>query len=139
MRISPRIRFSKRIQLNKSEISRFARAAGDSNPLHHDERFARQSKYGGIVASGPHTSALLMGLTADHFSRIGPMVGLEFSFRFRAPVPANQWLTLEWLVVRVTEHQRLGGQLVEMRGRLRTDAGVTAVGASGTVLVTTPN
>ncbi|MCG8420560.1 MAG: MaoC family dehydratase [Proteobacteria bacterium] len=121
------------MRLTEAEISAFASAAGDANPLHHDREYAANSQYGGIVASGPHTGALLMGLVATHFSRFGSMVGLEFTFLFRAAVPADDDLTLEWLVIRVEPKRR--GSLVELRGRLRTSSGVTAVGAKGKVLV----
>ena len=135
MGVRPHDRFSRRLRLSEAEISQFARAAGDHNPLHHDPEYAASTRYGGIVASGPQTSALLMGLTATHFSRIGPMVGLEFQFRFRAAVPADDEVTLEWLVIRAVPKKRVGGTRVELRGRLRTSAGVTAVGAKGVVLV----
>lgn len=135
MQFNPRDRFSKSLLLSESEISAFASAAGDANPLHHDREYASTSRYGGIIASGPQTSALLMGLVASHFSDIGPMVGLDFSFRFRAPVPAGDAFILEWLIIRVERKEALGGHLVELRGRLQTSSGVTAVGAKGTVVV----
>ena len=76
-----------------------------------------------------------MGFVADHYSGVGPMVGLEFSFRFRAAVPAEDCVGLEWLVIRSTRTRSGESQLVELRGRLRTSAGETAVGAKGTILV----
>ena len=135
MRSEPHERFSRTITLTEADIAAFATASGDHNPLHHDREFATRSRYGGIIASGPHTSALLMGLVATHFSPSGPMVGLEFSFYFRAPVPANDPLDLEWLVIRVSPTPRRSSEVAELRGRMRTAAGVTAVGAKGTVLL----
>jgi acyl dehydratase len=58
---------------------------------------------------------LLLGLTASHFSKRGAMVGLEFWQRFRRPVFADETIRIEWLVVRVTPNQRLGGEIVELR------------------------
>lgn len=133
--IQAKQRFSKSIHLDETEIHEFALAAGDSNPLHHDGDWARARGHRGPVASGPQSSALLMGMVADHFSRLGPMVGLEFNFRFKAAVPAREALDLEWMIIRVTPKPRLGGLVVELRGRLRTASGETAVGAKGTVLV----
>ncbi len=133
--LEPHHRFEKRLVLTGASIADFACASGDSNPLHHDLEFARNSRYGGIIASGPQTSAVLMGFVADHYSGVGPMVGLEFSFRFRAAVPAEDCVGLEWLVIRWTRTRGGESQLVELRGRLRTSAGETAVGAKGTILV----
>ena len=135
MQLRAHDRFSRTIRLSESEISKFAQAVGDSNPLHHDAAVAEVSRYGRIIASGSQTTSLLMGLAATHFSRIGPMVGLEFTFLFRAAVPADERLQLEWLVVRVTPTANTSGAVVELRGRLRIPDGVTAVGAKGKVLI----
>ncbi|MBI2907449.1 MAG: MaoC family dehydratase N-terminal domain-containing protein [Chloroflexi bacterium] len=37
-------------EIEKGMIRRFAIAVGDSNPLYHDENFARTTEYGGIIA-----------------------------------------------------------------------------------------
>jgi len=115
MAVQPQDRFSRTVRLTEAEIFAFAEASGDANPLHHDREYAASSKYGGIVASGPQTGALLMGLAASHFSAFGPKVGLEFTFLFRAAVPADDDLILAWLVIRV--EPKRSGSLVEMRGR----------------------
>lgn len=136
MKAYPRERFSVEITLTASRVAAFARAAGDHNPVHHDPAFAAGTRYGRLIASGSHTSALLMGLTASHFSSRGAMVGLEFWFRFRRPVHAGETVRVEWLVVKVTPHARLGGDIVDLRGRVRGQDGQTAVGAKGRVLIT---
>ena len=135
MRARAHERYSTALSLSEAQIASFAHAAGDANPLHHDAAYARSTRYGGLIASGPHTSAILMGLVATHFSRGGPMVGLEFTFYFRAPVPAAEQLHLEWLVVRVSPTSSGAAEIAELRGRLRTSAGITAVGAKGVVLL----
>ena len=64
------------------------------------------------------------------------MVGLEFWVRFRSAIFADETICLEWLVIRVTPNANLGGDVVELRGRIRNAKGVTALGAKGRVLVT---
>jgi acyl dehydratase len=64
------------------------------------------------------------------------MVGLEFWVRFRRPIFADETIRLEWLVIRVTSNERLGGDIVELRGRIMSQDGETAIGAKGKVLVT---
>ena len=135
MKTVPHERFSSAIVLTPATVSAFARAAGDDNPLHHDPDHAAGTRYGRLVASGPQTTAHLMALTASHFSQRGAMVGLEFWFRFRGPVFANETIRLDWLVVSVKPNSRLGGDVIELRGRIRNEAGETAVGAKGRVLV----
>jgi 3-hydroxybutyryl-CoA dehydratase len=129
-------RFSTEVTLTPKAVSDYARAVGDTNPLHHDAEFAAASRYGKLIASGPHTSALLLALTASHFSTRGAVVGLEFWVRFRRPIYADETIRLEWLVVKVTPNAKLGGDVVDMRGRILGADGRTALGARGRVLVT---
>jgi 3-hydroxybutyryl-CoA dehydratase len=129
-------RFQRRVELTPAEVADFARAAGDANPVHHDPEFAAGTRFGRPIASGTHTSALLLGLAATHFSQRGAMLGLEFWLRFRRPVYAGDTILLEWLVVDAQPNERLGGEIVELRGRIRREDGETAVGAKGRVLVT---
>jgi acyl dehydratase len=128
-------RFTADVQLDPASAAAFARNAGDDNPLHHDQEFAARSRFGRLIASGPHTTALLLGLTAKHFSQLGSMLGLEFWIRFRRAVFADEQIKLEWLVIRVTPHAKLGGDIVELRGRVLGQDGRTALGAKGKVLV----
>ena len=135
MRTLPRERFSSQVTLTPSMVGAYADAAGDDNPVHHDAAFAAATRYGRLIASGTHTTALLLGLTARHFSKRGAMVGLEFWVRFRRPVYADETIRLEWLVVKVTPNAKLGGDIVELRGRIQSEDGQTALGAKGRVLV----
>jgi acyl dehydratase len=119
-----------------ANVSAFAESVGDTNPVHHDFEFAASTRYKRPIASGTHTSALLLGLTASHFSKGGAMVGLEFWLKFRRPVYADEKILLEWLVVKVTPNAKLKGDVVELRGRIKGQDGHTALGAKGRVLVT---
>ena len=129
-------RFSSQVTLTPESVAGFARDVGDDNPVHHDPQFAAGTRFGRLIASGPHTTALLLALTAAHFSKRGAMLGLEFWQRFRKPVFADETILLEWLVVKVTPSASLHGDVVELRGRIKGADGRTAVGAKGRVLVT---
>ena len=136
MRPYPRERFSAEITLTPAMVADYAAAAGDTNPVHHDPAFASSSRFQRLIASGTHTTALLLGLTASHYSKKGSMLGLEYWVRFKRPIYADETIRLEWLVVKVTPNARLGGDVVELRGRIRSQNGQTALGARGRVLVT---
>lgn len=88
MRAYPRERFSAEVTLTPATVAAHAQAAGDTNPLHHDPEFAATTRYQRVIASGTHTTALLLGLTASHYSQQGAMIGLEFWVRFRRPIYA---------------------------------------------------
>ena len=136
MKAHPRERFSSELTLTPETVVAFATAAGDNNPIHHDPEFAAATRFGRPTASGPHTTALLLALTASHFSKKGAMLGLEFWVRFRRPIYADETIFLEWLVVKVTPNEKLRGDIVELRGRIKGQDDKTSVGAKGRVLVT---
>ena len=124
------------LSLTPAAVVEFANAAGDNNPIHHDPTFAATTRFGRPTASGPHTTALLLALTASHFSKNGAMLGLEFWVRFRRAIYADEKISLEWLVIKVTPNEKLRGEVVELRGRIKGQDGRTAVGAKGRVLLT---
>ena len=131
--------FGRTLRYTEAEIAAFAAACGDRNPLHHDAGVAARSAFGRIIASGPHTTAMMMGLAATHFSRrddgvARQMVGLNFNFAFKAPVFADEDVRTEWIVREVAPHERLRGLLVQIDGTAKTERGVALVGR-GTVLV----
>lgn len=99
--------------------------------MHYDAAFAATTRSKRLIASGTHTTAFLLGLTASHSSQHGAMVGLEFWLRFRRPIYADETIRLAWLVVRVTPKAKLRGEVVELRGRLIDQNGVTALGGKG--------
>jgi len=136
MRAFPHERFSSEVTLSPQLTGEYARLVGDTNPAHHNPTFASATRFRRMIASGTHTTALLLGLTASHYSRCGAMVGLEFWVRFRRPIFADETIYLEWLVIRVTPSAKLRGDIVDLRGRIRNANGATALGAKGRVLVT---
>ena len=129
-------RFSAEVTLTPAMVSAFALSVGDTNPVHHDLGFAASTRYKRPIASGTHTSALLLALTASHFAKSGAVVGLEFSYAFRRPVYADETILLEWLVVGITPNQKLNGDIVDLTGYIKGQDGQTALEAKGRVLVT---
>ena len=63
-------------------------------------------------------------------------MGLEFWVRFRRPIFTDETIFLEWMVVKVTPNEKLRGEIVELRGRIKGQDGKTSLGAKGRVLVT---
>ena len=128
-------RFMRRASFDAASIRTFATLCGDRNPLHHDERAASASRFGTLIASGPHVVALMMGLDATFLSREGDALGLGFEFRFVKAVPAGAELTLEWTIAGIEHKVSLDGDVVSVEGRAVDDAGVVYVTATGRNLV----
>src|SRR5262249_27372234 len=135
MRAFAHERFSRELVLTPDQVADYADAVGDTNPVHRDPGFAARARFGRPIASGTHTTALLLALTASRYSQHSAMLGLEFWVRFRKAIFADETIRLEWLVIKVTENARLGGDVVELRGRIRNQNGETALGAKGRILV----
>ena len=132
-------RFEREVTLDEASIAAFATAAGDANPLHHDREVAARSRFGGLIASGPQTSSLLLGLCATWFTARGESVGLEFTFRFRKAVRAGESLHLAWHIVAIEPKPSLKGDLVSIEGRAINSAGDVVLESRGLVLLAPPS
>jgi acyl dehydratase len=130
--------FARTFEIDAASIRRFAEMSGDHNPMHHDEAVARASRFGGLIASGTQTSALMMGALASHISEKAPAVGLEFSFRLRKAVRAGETLRLVWRVAAIESKRSLGGDIVTYEGELVNQDGAVAVSATCANLVYPP-
>lgn len=112
-------RFESETTLTRRSIAEFARACGDDNPVHTDDDAARSWGFGGIIASGPHISALFGALLAKHYGKFGPTLGLELSIRFLHAVIPDRPVRLAWEVVGVQFNEKLDGQMVSLRGSVQ--------------------
>ncbi len=131
---------SRSVRFSREDIATFARLSGDSNPLHHDQQAAQRARHGEIIASGEHTTAMLIGLASSHFSQPdahGPreVLCLNFNFAFKAPVFAEQAIELGWKVASVEPHARLGGLLVHLDGKAAVRHASPSVVGRGTLLI----
>ena len=127
--------FDRVVSLDEASIVAFASAAGDANPLHHDREVAARSRFGGIIASGPQTSSLLLGLCATWFTARGESVGLDFSFRFCKAVRAGETLRLTWTITEIVAKPSLKGELVSIAGRVVDSSGTVVLESQGVVLL----
>lgn len=88
--------------VTRDEIIDFGRRY-DPQPFHVDEAAAKRSLYGGLIASGWHTSAMCMRLAVDEFLGTGETGSLGSpgvdEIRWLAPVRPGDVLSLESEVV----------------------------------------
>jgi acyl dehydratase len=135
-------RCSKTMHFSAEAIAEFARMTGDANPLHSDPAAAARSRHGRVIASGQHTTSLLIGLAATYFSRghgaaqgqTREVLGLNFNFSLKHPVFADDSVELSWRVSSVEWSGRLQGWLVQADGNASAAERVCAV-ARATLLV----
>jgi acyl dehydratase len=128
-------RFVRRATFDAAAIRTFATLCGDFNPLHHDAEYASTSRFGTLIASGPHVVALMLGLDASYLSERSDAVGLGFDFRFVKAVPEGADLSLEWTVTACRPTEKASGFVVSVEGRAVDDAGTVYVTGRGDNLV----
>jgi acyl dehydratase len=86
--------------VGEAGILAFARQF-DPQPIHVDPAFAAAGPFGGLIASGWHTAAILMRLFADHYlSRVASLAspGID-ELRWPAPVRPGDTLRLRTTIV----------------------------------------
>lgn len=127
--------FAKHIRFDASSIASFALLTGDTNPLHHNAAYAARTRFGGIIASGSHVTALLTGMVAGHFADNGLSVGLDFSFRFQAPVRLDDLVQMRWTITGRMPKLSLKGDIVTLEGEAIRSDGIVAVSSTAHVLL----
>jgi 3-hydroxybutyryl-CoA dehydratase len=106
--------------VTRTQIVRFAGAAGDFNPMHHDEPFARAAGQPGVFAMGQLQAALLASLVAEWLGRDN-VTG--YGVRFRDKVWPGDSLVLR-------------GEIIEERDGVRQCALQALREADGSVVLT---
>jgi 3-hydroxybutyryl-CoA dehydratase len=89
--------------ITRTQIVRFAGAAGDFNPMHHDERFARAAGQPGVFAMGQLQAAILASAVAEWLGRENVV---DYGVRFRDKVWPGDRLVLSGDVVEETDGVR---------------------------------
>ena len=70
--------------ISKDQITRYADASGDHNPLHLDPEFASNSQFGGIIAHGMLTLAFISEMLTRAFGQSWLETG-KLKVRLKAP------------------------------------------------------
>jgi acyl dehydratase len=114
--------------VTEAEIVGFARQ-WDPQPIHTDPEAARESVFGGLIASGWHTGALWMRLYVDAVlgaaSRGSP--GIE-ELRWLAPVRPGDTLTATLTVLETAPSERDPTRgTVRIRAEMTNDEGVVVM------------
>lgn len=76
---------SREMSLSRADLLRYAAASGDHNPIHWNERFAREVGLDGVIAHGMLTMGLAVDLVTDWVGDPGRIV--DYQARFTKPVP----------------------------------------------------
>ncbi len=102
------------ITFTVEHVIKFAEISGDRNPLHFDEEFAANTKFGKLVVQGGLTTGLLHALVAMDMPGPGT-VFLSQNWKFTAPVFIGDTITAEAEVLSVHESKPVSQIKFEVR------------------------
>jgi acyl dehydratase len=110
-----------RYEVTREEIIAYARQF-DPQPFHLDEASARESMYGGLIASGWHTGAMFIRMVAQHMTPIHATAGaMGFDdLKWVRPVRPGDVLSVESVIrEKIESRSRPERGLVKIESRVR--------------------
>jgi acyl dehydratase len=85
---------SRSLTLTADHVRKYSEISGDYNPLHYDEAFASNTRFGRLVVQGGLTTGLLHALVATDLPGPGS-VFLSQNWKFTSPVFIGDTITAE--------------------------------------------
>ncbi|GGC02317.1 (R)-specific enoyl-CoA hydratase [Marinobacterium zhoushanense] len=71
--------------ISESDVNMFAEISGDNNPVHINEEYAKQTAFGGRIAHGMFSAALISAVAGTRLPGPG-CIYLDQQIKFKAPV-----------------------------------------------------
>ncbi|MBV1787938.1 MaoC family dehydratase [Marinobacterium sp. D7] len=71
--------------VSESDVNMFAEISGDNNPVHMNEEYAKQTPFGGRIAHGMFSAALISAVAGTRLPGPG-CIYLDQQIKFKAPV-----------------------------------------------------
>ena len=118
------------VHVGQSRIEQYARASGDFNPIHIDQDFAAQSRFGGTIAHGMMIAATISDMMTSAFGRRWADTG-SMKIRFRSPVKPGQSVTAQG-TVKTIKASDMGSRVVCAVSVVKDD-GETAIAGQAEV------
>ena len=72
------------VQVNRADLVRYAGASGDFNPIHWNERFAKEVELPSVIAHGMFTMGSVIDLVSQWVGNPGAII--DYQTRFTKPV-----------------------------------------------------
>lgn len=114
---------SRSIEVSRADLVKYAGASGDFNPIHWNDRFAREVELPGVIAHGMFTMGAAVQLVTDWIG--DPAAVVSYGTRFTKPVPVAD---LDGGPGAVVEVAGVVGALDAEAGTARIDLTVTLDG-----------
>lgn len=127
-------RYDSAMTLTETHIVLGAGLFGDFNPLHINQTFAADSRYGSRIAHGYLTSNVMAAQLGMIFHGTA-IAYLEHACRFTAPVRAGDTLSTAWTIAALDAKPKHDGGIVTLTGTCTNQDGVQVAAADAKILV----
>lgn len=127
-------RFGASLTVTETHIVMGAGLFGDFNPLHVNEHFSKNTRFGTRILHGPLTAALMTAPLGNYFA--GTVVAyLEHNCRFIAPVRAMDTLTTTWTIEEKIDKPKHKGGIAIISASCINQNGELVAEAKGKILL----
>lgn len=120
-------------RVTDEDVRKFAEVTGDSNPLHLDDEFAKETIFGERIAHGMIGAGIISGAIGMHLPGIGTTY-LEQNLKFKRPVKINDLIKVEIKVLEITPKAKF--DIAKLETTCTNEKGEEVI--TGTALVIPP-
>ena len=117
-------------KITDKDVRNFADVSGDSNPVHLDEEFAGQTRFGRRIAHGMLGASLISAVLGTELPGIGSIY-LSQTLQFLGPVYLDDTVTARVIVTKVREDK----SIVMLETVCENQNGETVIRGEAVVLV----
>jgi 3-hydroxybutyryl-CoA dehydratase len=129
--------FESQLTVTESHIVTGAGLFGDFNPLHVDDLYCKNTRFGKRILHGPLTSALMSAPIGMYFA--GTAVAyLEHNCQFKAPVYAGDTLTTRWTITGKIPKPKTDTGIALLSGTCTNQDGTIVALADGKIMLVAP-
>ena len=115
--------------ISEDDVRTFAEITGDDNPIHLDEAFARESRFGQRIVHGVLLLGLISKVLGSDFPGHGS-IAVSLSCRFLHPVPVGSEVRIEVTIIeKLDKHRHVKG-----RTRVYTQDNKIAIGGEARII-----
>jgi 3-hydroxybutyryl-CoA dehydratase len=123
-------KFSTSKQITDEVVRQFAELSGDYNPIHLDDEFAAQTRFGKRIAHGMISGALISAVLGNEFKE-RKIVYLSQTMKFVAPVFIDDTVTATGTITNLREDK----PIVTLETVCTNQRGETVVKGEATVMI----
>jgi 3-hydroxybutyryl-CoA dehydratase len=100
------VRASRTKTITDADVQDFARASGDNNPVHLDEAYAAETRFGRRIAHGMLTASIISAILGNDLPGHGTIY-LGQDLKFKAPVFVGDTVTATVELVKFRDDKRI--------------------------------